>query len=133
MLTPDPRALLYQVPGGMLSNMYSQLTQAGATDKYEEVLKEVPKVRADLGYPPLVTPMSQMVGTQATMNVLTGQRYKVVSNEVKSYLLGSYGQSPVPIQESFRRSIMVTKKSSVTDQQTTCHQNSKHSKQNLEI
>ena len=106
MLTPDPRALLYQVPGGMLSNMYSQLTQAGATDKYEEVLKEVPKVRADLGYPPLVTPMSQMVGTQATMNVLTGQRYKVVSNEVKSYLLGSYGQSPVPIQESFRRSII---------------------------
>ena len=106
MLTPDPRALLYQVPGGMLSNMYSQLTQAGATDKYEEVLKEVPKVRADLGYPPLVTPMSQMVGTQATMNVLTGQRYKVVSNEVKSYLLGSYGLSPVPIQESFRRSII---------------------------
>ena len=106
MLTPDPRALLYQVPGGMLSNMYSQLTQAGATDKYEEVLKEVPKVRADLGYPPLVTPMSQMVGTQATMNVLTGQRYKVVSNEVKSYLLGSYGQSPVPIQESFRRRII---------------------------
>lgn len=106
MLTPDPRALLYQVPGGMLSNMYSQLTQAGATDKYEEVLKEVPKVRADLGYPPLVTPMSQMVGTQATMNVLTGQRYKVVSNEVKAYLLGSYGQSPVPIQESFRRNII---------------------------
>ena len=66
----------------------------------------MPKVRADLGYPPLVTPMSQMVGTQATMNVLTGQRYKVVSNEVKSYLLGSYGQSPVPIQESFRRSII---------------------------
>ncbi|MGY3762923.1 oxaloacetate decarboxylase subunit alpha [Granulicatella adiacens] len=106
MLTPDPRALLYQVPGGMLSNMYSQLTQAGATDKYEEVLKEVPKVRADLGYPPLVTPMSQMVGTQATMNVLTGKRYKVVSNEVKSYLLGSYGQSPVPIQENFRKSII---------------------------
>lgn len=106
MLTPDPRALLYQVPGGMLSNMYSQLTQAGATDKYEEVLKEVPKVRADLGYPPLVTPMSQMVGTQATMNVLTGKRYKVVSNEVKAYLLGSYGQSPGPIQESFRRSII---------------------------
>lgn len=106
MLTPDPRALLYQVPGGMLSNMYSQLTQAGATDKYEEVLKEVPKVRADLGYPPLVTPMSQMVGTQATMNVLTGQRYKVVSNEVKAYLLGSYGQSPVPIQESFRKPII---------------------------
>lgn len=106
MLTPDPRALIYQVPGGMLSNMYSQLKQAGAIGKYEEVLKEVPKVRADLGYPPLVTPMSQMVGTQATMNVLTGQRYKVVSNEVKSYLVGLYGQSPVPVDENFRRSII---------------------------
>lgn len=106
MLTPDPRALIYQVPGGMLSNMYSQLKQAGAIGKYEDVLKEVPKVRADLGYPPLVTPMSQMVGTQATMNVLTGQRYKVVSNEVKAYLQGSYGQSPVPIDETFRKSII---------------------------
>ena len=93
----------------------------------------MPKVRADLGYPPLVTPMSQMVGTQATMNVLTGQRYKVVSNEVKSYYFGSYGQSPVPIQKASEEASLVTKKSSVTDQQTTCHQNWKHSKQNLEI
>ncbi|GCF92134.1 putative transcarboxylase subunit [Enterococcus florum] len=114
MLTPDPRALLYQVPGGMLSNMYSQLKQAGATDRYEEVLKEVPKVRADLGFPPLVTPLSQMVGTQAAMNVLTGERYKMVSNEVKSYLLGEYGKSPVPIDEAFITSI-VGDKERITD------------------
>lgn len=106
MLTPDPRALIYQVPGGMLSNMYSQLKQAKATDKYEEVLQEVPKVRADLGFPPLVTPLSQMVGTQAAMNVLTGQRYKMVSNEVKAYLVGEYGKSPVPIDPGFRQEIV---------------------------
>lgn len=106
MLTPDPRALLYQVPGGMLSNMYSQLKQANAVDKYEEVLKEVPRVRADLGYPPLVTPLSQMVGTQAAMNVLTGQRYKMVSNEVKAYLVGEYGKTPVTIASDFLHSIV---------------------------
>lgn len=106
MLTPDPRALLYQVPGGMLSNMYSQLKQVNATDRYEEVLQEVPKVRADLGYPPLVTPLSQMVGTQAAMNVLTGQRYKMVSNEVKAYLLGEYGKAPVAIDEALITSIV---------------------------
>lgn len=114
MLTPDPRALLYQVPGGMLSNMYSQLKQADATDRYEEVLKEVPKVRADLGFPPLVTPLSQMVGTQAAMNVLTGERYKMVSNEVKSYLLGEYGKSPIAIDEAFITSI-VGQKERITD------------------
>lgn len=106
MLTPDPRALIYQVPGGMLSNMTSQLKQANALDKYEEVLLEVPKVRAELGYPPLVTPLSQMVGTQATMNVMIGERYKMVSNEIKSYLAGEYGRSPVEIDEAFRRSII---------------------------
>lgn len=106
MLTPDPRALIYQVPGGMLSNMYSQLKQANATDKYEDVLKEVPKVRADLGFPPLVTPMSQMVGTQATMNIITGKRYQIVSNEVKAYLGGQYGKSPVPIDESLRKRLI---------------------------
>lgn len=106
MLTPDPRSLLYQVPGGMLSNMYSQLKQANATSKYEEVLKEVPKVRADLGFPPLVTPLSQMVGTQATMNVIAGQRYKIVPSEIKSYLKGQYGHSPVDIDPEFRRSII---------------------------
>lgn len=106
MLTPDPRALIYQVPGGMLSNMTSQLQQANALDRYEDVLTEVPKVRAELGFPPLVTPLSQMVGTQATMNVITGERYKVVSNEIKSYLAGEYGKSPVEIDEAFRRSII---------------------------
>lgn len=114
MLTPDPRALIYQVPGGMLSNMYAQLKQANATDRYEEVLQEVPRVRADLGFPPLVTPLSQMVGTQAAMNVLTDERYKMVSNEVKSYLLGEYGKSPVAIDETFLSSI-VENKERITD------------------
>ena len=102
MLTPDPRSLIYQVPGGMLSNMYSQLKQAGAIDKYEEVLKEIPRVRKNLGYPPLVTPLSQMVGTQATMNVVAGSAYKMVPSEIKAYLMGQYGRSPVPIDEDFR-------------------------------
>lgn len=106
MLTADPRALIYQVPGGMLSNLSSQLKQAGLAEKYDEVLAEVPRVRQDLGYPPLVTPLSQMVGTQATMNIATGERYKMVSNEVRSYLVGKYGKSPVAIDETFRRSIM---------------------------
>ncbi|MBR7927932.1 oxaloacetate decarboxylase subunit alpha [Aerococcaceae bacterium zg-ZUI334] len=106
MLMPDPRALIYQVPGGMLSNMYSQLKQAGLESKYEEVLAEVPRVRKDLGYPPLVTPLSQMVGTQATMNIITGERYKMVSNEVKNYLVGKYGKSPVPVEESFRQKLV---------------------------
>ena len=108
MLTPDPRALLYQVPGGMLSNMYAQLKQANAVDRYEEVLKEVPRVRADLGFPPLVTPMSQMVGTQATMNVLTGERYKMVSNEIKSYVSGHYGKAPVPISAEIIQQLIGT-------------------------
>lgn len=108
MMGTDPKALIYQVPGGMLSNLLSQLKQAGATDKYEEVLKEVPRVRADLGYPPLVTPMSQMVGTQAVFNVLTQERYKMVPNEIKEYLRGAYGQAPAPIDEEFRKSIIGT-------------------------
>lgn len=106
MMGVDPKALLYQVPGGMLSNLYSQLKQAKATDRYEEVLKEVPKVRADLGFPPLVTPMSQMVGTQAVFNVLAGERYKMVPKEIKDYLRGAYGKTPVPVDEAFRRSII---------------------------
>lgn len=106
MLSPDPRALIYQVPGGMLSNMYGQLKEANALNKYEEVLKEVPRVRKDLGYPPLVTPLSQMVGTQAAMNVITGQAYKMVSNEIKAYLAGEYGRSPVPIDADFRHLII---------------------------
>lgn len=106
MMAVDPKALLYQVPGGMLSNLYSQLKQANATEKYEAVLKEVPQVRKDLGYPPLVTPMSQMVGTQAVFNVLTGERYKMVPNEIKEYLQGSYGRSPMPISDDFRKQII---------------------------
>lgn len=102
----DPKALIYQVPGGMLSNLTSQLREAGASDKYEEVLQEVPNVRADLGYPPLVTPMSQMVGTQAVFNVLTGERYKMVPTEIKDYLKGFYGKSPAPVDEDFRQSII---------------------------
>lgn len=106
LLGADPKALIYQVPGGMLSNLLSQLKQANAVERYDEVLKEVPRVRSDLGYPPLVTPMSQMVGTQAVFNVLAGERYKMVPNEIKDYLRGAYGQPPVPIDEEFRKSII---------------------------
>ena len=97
MLTTDTDALTYKVPGGMLSNLVSQLRAQNAMDKFEQVLIETPKVRADLGYPPLVTPMSQMVGVQATNNVLSGERYKNISKEVKAYCRGEYGQSPAPI------------------------------------
>lgn len=106
VLTADPRALIYQVPGGMLSNLLSQLKEANSLERYDEVLQEVPRVRADLSYPPLVTPMSQMVGTQAVFNVLSGERYKIVPNEVKDYLHGYYGKTPVPVEESFRQSII---------------------------
>lgn len=92
--TVDTNVLLYQIPGGMLSNLVSQLKEQNALDRYEEVLKETPKVRADLGYPPLVTPTSQIVGTQAVMNVLVGERYKVVPKEVKDYVRGLYGRPP---------------------------------------
>ena len=91
----EPKSLVYQVPGGMLSNLLSQLTEQGNADKYDQVLKEVPKVRADLGYPPLVTPLSQMVGTQALMNVLSGEEYKLVPKEIKDYVKGLYGKPPV--------------------------------------
>lgn len=106
VLEVEPKALLYKVPGGMLSNLMGQLKEAKAMDKYEEVLKEVPRVRADLGYPPLVTPMSQMVGTQAVFNVLTGQRYKVVPNEIKEYVRGMYGRTPAPIKEDIKKAII---------------------------
>ena len=88
--------LRYQVPGGMLSNMISQLKEQNAEDKYEEVLKEIPRVRKDLGEPPLVTPSSQIVGTQAVLNVLMGERYKVATKETKSILLVEYGQTVKP-------------------------------------
>ncbi len=102
----NPNILKYQVPGGMLSNLMSQLDKQGAMDKYEEVLKEVPRVRKDLGYPPLVTPLSQMVGTQAVMNVITGERYKMSPKEIKDYLLGKYGQAPAAIDEEVREKIL---------------------------
>ncbi len=102
----EPKTLIYQVPGGMLSNLLSQLTEAGLADKYDEVLAEVPRVRADMGYPPLVTPLSQMVGTQAVMNIITGERYKMVPNEIKDYLKGLYGRPPAPINEAIKIKII---------------------------
>ena len=90
----------------MLSNLLSQMKQQGAESKYEEVLNEVPRVRKDLGYPPLVTPMSQMVGTQALFNVLTGQRYKMVPKEIKDYVKGLYGKSPANIDEEIKKIII---------------------------
>ena len=106
VLLTDPQTLKYQVPGGMLSNLLSQLKEQNAEEKYEEVLKEVPRVRKDLGYPPLVTPMSQMVGTQALFNVLTGERYKLIPKEIKDYVRGNYGKSPAPISDEIRKKII---------------------------
>ena len=106
VLSVNANIIKYQVPGGMLSNLINQLKQQGASDKLDDVLKEVPNVRKDLGYPPLVTPLSQMVGTQAVLNVISGERYKMVPKEISDYLHGKYGRSPVPIDEDFRRSII---------------------------
>ena len=106
MLAVDINTLLYQVPGGMLSNLLSQLKSQNAEDRYEEVLREIPKVRADLGYPPLVTPSSQIVGTQAVLNVLMGERYKMVPKETKDIVRGMYGKTPVPISEEIRKKII---------------------------
>lgn len=106
VLSVEPKALLYKVPGGMLSNLINQLHDLGLDNKYDEVLAEVPRVRAELGYPPLVTPLSQMVGTQALMNVVTGERYKVVSNEIRDYVRGMYGRPPVKISHAIREQII---------------------------
>ena len=106
VLTCNPNILKYQVPGGMLSNLISQLTQQGAVDRLDEVLAEVPNVRKDLGYPPLVTPLSQMVGTQAVLNVLNGERYKMVPKEINDYLHGKYGAAPAEVDETIRRKII---------------------------
>ena len=102
----NPNILKYQVPGGMLSNMIKQLTDQGAMDKYEEVLREIPNVRKDLGYPPLVTPMSQMVGTQAVLNILNGERYKMCAKEIKDYLHGKYGKAPAEVNEEVKKKII---------------------------
>lgn len=106
VLSVDINTLRYQVPGGMLSNLVSQLKQQGKEDKLEEVLQEVPKVRKDLGYPPLVTPTSQIVGTQAVLNVICGERYKMISNETKGIVRGEYGKTPAPISDEIRKKII---------------------------
>lgn len=106
MLGVDANTLIYQVPGGMLSNLVSQLKQAGKEDQLDEVLAEVPKVRADCGYPPLVTPSSQIVGTQAVYNIIMGERYKMVTKEFKALVRGEYGKTPVPIDDAFRKKII---------------------------
>jgi pyruvate carboxylase subunit B len=98
----DTRVLINQVPGGMISNLANQLKEQGALDKMDQVLEEIPLVRRDLGYPPLVTPTSQIVGTQAALNVLTGSRYKSITNEVKLYLQGRYGAAPGPVNDEVR-------------------------------
>ena len=103
VLGVDAKTLIYQVPGGMLSNTISQLKQAGKEDKYYEVLDEVPRVRKDFGYPPLVTPTSQIVGTQAVMNVISGERYKMVPKESKALLRGEYGKLPADVNEEVRK------------------------------
>ena len=106
MLDTDIKTLVYQVPGGMLSNLMFQLKQQGMSDRFNEVLEEVPNIRKDLGYPPLVTPMSQMVGTQAVFNVMLKERYKMVPNEIKDYVLGRYGNPTVPIDESVKTIVL---------------------------
>ena len=102
----DADVLLYQIPGGMLSNLISQLKEQNALDRYNDVLDEMPRVRKDMGYPPLVTPTSQIVGIQSVMNVLGGERYKTVSNEVKEYMRGMYGKPPAPVDEKIAGKII---------------------------
>ena len=102
----DTDVLLYQIPGGMLSNLISQLKEQNALDRYKDVLDEMPRVRKDMGYPPLVTPTSQIVGIQSVMNVLGGERYKTVSNEVKEYMKGMYGKPPAPVNEEISKRII---------------------------
>ena len=102
----DADVLLYQIPGGMLSNLISQLKEQNAIDRYHDVLDEMPRVRKDMGYPPLVTPTSQIVGIQSVMNVLGGERYKTVSNEVKEYMKGMYGRAPAPVDPEISKKII---------------------------
>ena len=105
-LTTDTQCLTYQMPGGMISNLLSQLKGLGAEDKFQDALKETPMVRKDMGYPPLVTPTSQIVGSQAVLNVMAGERYKTVSKEVKAYCRGEYGKTPAPIDEEVRAKVL---------------------------
>ena len=105
-MATDTQCLTYQIPGGMLSNLLSQLKMLGKLDKFDEALLETPRVRADMGYPPLVTPTSQLVGTQAVQNVLAGERYKNVGAEMKAYCRGEYGKTPAPIDPEVRAKIL---------------------------
>ena len=114
MLGVDAKALIYQVPGGMLSNLVSQLKNAGKEECLSAVLDEVPKVRADCGYPPLVTPTSQIVGTQAVFNIISGERYKMVTKEFRGLVKGEYGKTPVEINKEFVKKIIGD------EQQITC-------------
>ncbi|WP_200762542.1 sodium-extruding oxaloacetate decarboxylase subunit alpha [Nitrosophilus alvini] len=102
----DTRVLINQIPGGMISNMANQLKEQGALEKMDEVLEEVPRVRKDFGYPPLVTPSSQIVGTQATLNVLLGQRYKSITTETRNYIKGLYGKPPAPIDPELKKLVL---------------------------
>ncbi len=110
MTTIDSRIFSAQVPGGMLSNLVSQLKAQNALDRYDDVMKEIPQVREDLGFPPLVTPTSQIVGVQAVLNVLNGGRYKMVTKETKNYVKGMYGKSPAPISEEIIKKILGNEK-----------------------
>lgn len=104
--TPDANVLRYQIPGGMISNFITQLREQGQIDKLPAVLEEVPRVKADMGHPPLVTPSSQIVGTQAVFNVLLGERYKIVTNEVKDYFRGLYGKPPAPVDPEIQKKVI---------------------------
>jgi pyruvate/oxaloacetate carboxyltransferase len=104
--TPDANVLRYQIPGGMISNFISQLREQGQIDKLPAVLEEVPRVKADMGHPPLVTPSSQIVGTQAVFNVLLGERYKIITNEVKDYFRGLYGKPPAPVDPEIQKKVI---------------------------
>ena len=109
-MATDTQCLTYQIPGGMLSNLLSQLKMMNALDKFDQALLETPKVRADMGYPPLVTPTSQIIGTQAVQNVLAGERYKNVGAELKAYCRGEYGRTPAPIDPEIRAKILAGEK-----------------------
>lgn len=106
VLMTEPNTLQYQIPGGMMSNLLYQMKSLNASDKYDEVLAEVPKVREDLGYPPLVTPMSQMVGAQAVFNVISGARYNIIPTEIKNYVKGLYGKPAAPIRDEIKEKII---------------------------
>ena len=111
----NPNVLDFQIPGGMLSNLANQLKEQGMEDKYQDLLDEMPRVRKDLGFPPLVTPSSQIVGTMATFNVMMGQRYKMVPREFKDLARGKFGHTPVPVDKEFLHSIGIKDEDIITD------------------